>query len=215
MGLAGTLRAACGIAGPAAFTAAWLVGTRHQPTYSVANEHISGLAAADATQPGIMTAGFVALGASTVVFASELHRRLGGDDDAGPGPVLLGAAGLGILAAGVFRRDRISNFPMPGQDDRPQSWANDVHDLSAIASGGFGLAALIALAGRFAADPAWRPLAPVAAAAALTSGGLSAWFVRDVVRPGNGFVQRVSVTIPLGFMVRVAAELLRRPRRVS
>ena len=44
-------RAACGLVGPAAFTAAWALATARQPGYSIANEHISGLAAPDAQSP--------------------------------------------------------------------------------------------------------------------------------------------------------------------
>lgn len=205
------LRAAAGLIGPAVFTAAWAVSTRRQPGYSVANEHISGLAAADASDPALMTAGFVALGISTVVFGAELDRRLGGADRSGYGPALLASSGLAMLGAGLFRRDRVSNYPMPGEADEPQSWMNDVHDLASVAAGTLALASLAALAERFAGDPAWRGLSRRAASAALTSGILSAWFARDVTRPGNGLVQRAGVTIPLGFMTRVAWRMLREP----
>jgi hypothetical protein len=204
------LRAACGLLGPTAFTAAWLLGTRRQPAYSVANEHISGLAAPDAEVPHVMTAGFLTFGACTVIFSSELERRLSaGGRRPGPGPALMAASGLAMIAAGTFRRDRISNYPMPGEPDDPQSWRNDVHDLAAVASAGTGIGALLALAWRFSDDPAWRSFARPALVAATTSGGLSGWFARDTTRPGNGFVQRASVTIPLVFMARVAVEMLR------
>ncbi len=197
--------------GPAVFTAAWAVSTRRQPVYSLANEHISGLAAADAADPALMTAGFVALGVSTVVFAGELDRRLGGAGRSGYGPALMAASGLALLGAGLFRRDRVSNYPMPGDPDEPQSWVNDVHDLSSVAAGALALGSLVALAERFAGDPAWRGLSLRAISAALTSGVLSAWFARDVTRPGNGLVQRAGITIPLGFMTRVAWRMLREP----
>jgi hypothetical protein len=45
----------------------------------------------------------------------------------------------------------------------------------------------------------------------VTSLGLSAWFLRDVVRPWNGIAQRVSVTVPLAFMARLALRLFREP----
>lgn len=205
------LRAACGLIGPAAFTAAWLVATRRQPSYSLANEHISGLAAADAEVPHVMTAGFMAFGTCTVVFASELERRLDAPGRGpGIGPCVMAASGVSMVAAGAFRRDRISNYPMPGAPDDPQSWRNDVHDLAAVAAGALGLGALLALAARFRGDPDWDRLAGPAIRAAVGSGGLSAWFIRDVTRPGNGIVQRASITLPLGFMARVALRMLRR-----
>ena len=187
------------------------MSTRRQPSYSVANEHISGLAAPDAEVPHLMTAGFVALGACTVTFAAELDDRLGGAEGAGLGPLLMGAGGLTMIAAGLFRRDRLSNYPMPGEPDERQSWRNDAHDLAAVGAGAAGVLSLLALAMRFSRDPAWRDLALPAASAALAGGGLSAWFASDVTRPGNGLVQRATVSIPLGFMARVALRLLRRP----
>jgi hypothetical protein len=52
------LRTACGLIGPIAFTTAWLLAQRRQDEYQVRHEHISGLAARDATEPHVMTAGF-------------------------------------------------------------------------------------------------------------------------------------------------------------
>jgi uncharacterized protein DUF998 len=205
------VRAACGLLGPAAFTAAWIVSTRRQSGYSLAHEHISGLAAPDAEDPHVMTAGFVALGLGTVAFAAELDRRLSrGGARPGPGPLLMGASGVATVAAGVFRRDRRSNYPAPGEIDRRQSSRNDIHDLSAVASGGLGLASLLTLAVRFRREPGWEDLTRPAVAAAVASTALAAWFVRDVVRPGNGIVQRAGVTIPLWFMGRVATRMVQR-----
>src|SRR6266536_1964008 len=78
------LRATCGLAGPAAFTAAWVAGTLRQAGYSVAEEHLSGLAAPDARDPEIMIVGFLALGVCTFAFASALEEALGGRGRGGP-----------------------------------------------------------------------------------------------------------------------------------
>lgn len=170
------------------------------------HEHISGLAARDATDPQVMTAGFLALGACTVAFGSALDRRLG--PQAGTGPALIGVAGLATIAAGLFRRDRRSNFPPPGAPTG-QSWVNDVHDLAAAVGGGAGTLGLVALAPALARDPELRDLARPALGAAGASAGISAWFLRDVVRPGNGLLQRANVTIPLAFMARLAIRTVR------
>jgi hypothetical protein len=116
---------------------------------------------------------------------------------------------VALLAAGLFRRDRLSNYPMPGELPTRQSWRNDVHDLAAVAAAAYGVGALGALAGRFRGDPAFGDLAAPAALAAIGAGGLSAWFSTDVVRPGNGIVQRVSVSIPLVLMARLSVRMLR------
>jgi hypothetical protein len=156
-----------------------------------------------------MTAGFLALGTCTVAFASSLESRLG--SRAGVGPALIGVAGLATIVAGVFRRDRRSNFPAPGEPEG-QSWVNDVHDTAAVLGGMAGMVGLVALAPALARDPALRDLAKPALGAAGASAGISAWFLRDVVRPGNGLLQRANVTIPLAFMSRLALRLIREPR---
>lgn len=202
----GTFGALCGVLGPAAFTAAWLVAQRRQNEYEVRHEHISGLAAKDANDPHVMTAGFAVLGGCTIAFASALDQRLG--PRAGVGPALIGVAGLATIVAGVFRRDRRSNFPAPGEPEG-QSWENDVHDTAAVVGGVAGTLGLVALAPRLARDPAFRDLARPALGAAGASAGLAGWFLRDVVRPGNGLLQRANMTIPLAFMARLALRMLR------
>jgi Protein of unknown function (DUF998) len=201
------LGALCGLLGPVAFTTAWLVAQRRQDEYQVRHEHISGLAAKDANDPHVMTAGFVALGGCTVAFASALERRLG--PRAGVGPSLIGVAGLATIVAGLFRRDRRSNFPGPGEPEG-QSRENDLHDAAAVVVGVAGTVGLVALAPALARDPALGDLARPALGAAGASAGLSTWFLRDVVRPGNGLLQRANTTIPLVFMARLAIRMLSR-----
>ncbi len=208
---AARLRAACGLVGPAAFTAAWAFATARQPGYSIANEHISGLAAPDARDPRVMTAGFVALGAGTIVFASQLDRRLAGPRRPGPGPLLLGVSGVATIAAGLLRRDRMSNFPAPGESWRRQSWRNDGHDLASVMGQVSGVAAMLALARRFTREPGWRRLSGPLVASVAASAGLMAIFARDVTRPGNGIVQRVGISVPVGAMAVVAWHLVRDP----
>lgn len=200
---------ACGLVGPVLFTTAWIGASRRQPGYSLANEHISGLAAPDASAPFVMTAGFWALGIGAVGFAASLDRRLG---DAGNGPALLGASGLAICAAAAMRRDRMSNWPMPGQPIERQSWVNDAHDLASVIGHVCATAGLLSLAARLRGVPELRDLALPAAGAAIGSSGVMSYFARDAVRPGNGIVQRVGITIPLAYMMRLAWRLLREDR---
>lgn len=207
MGGMSRLRAVAGLVGPAVFTAAWASAARRQEGYRVAHEHISGLAARDATDRHVMSAGFLALGACTVVFAAELEGRLGGWGRAGWGPTLMGLAGIGTVVAGLFPRDRRLNA-RPGGSTR-QSWMNDVHDAASVTGAIGGLVGLTALGRRFRRDPAWGDLAAPAVRTAVVSGASTAWFLRDVVRPGNGIVQRVSVSLPLAFMARLAGRALR------
>ena len=64
------------LAGPIAFTAAWLVGGLVQEEYSFQREDISALAAMDAQHAWIMITGFVLLGAGTVALAAGLASTL-------------------------------------------------------------------------------------------------------------------------------------------
>jgi hypothetical protein len=204
-----TLRTACGVVGPAVFTAAWAIATHRQPGYSVAHEHISGLAAPDAERPHLMRAGFLVLGASSILFGNELHRRLDASDrPAGWGPSLMAASGVSILVAGLATRDRMSNAPLP---DAPpgRSPMNDLHDAASVLAGVASGASLVALARRFHRDPDWHDLSRRTFGTAIAGAALTAWFLTDVTRPGNGLVQRIAVSVPLSFMARTALRMLR------
>ncbi len=204
------MRAACGLIGPIVFTSAWVVGERRQAAYSVRDEHISGLAAPDADAPHLMTAGFLTLGVCTLAFADELHRRLGRDGGAGWGPALLGLSGAAAIVAGLFRRDRRSNFPPPGTPPG-QSWVNDVHDIASAAGNVAGIVGTLLLAHRFRDDPEWAPLHRAALGSAASSLGLMSYFASETTRPWNGVVQRAGITIPLAFMAAAALRMLRSP----
>jgi hypothetical protein len=203
------LAALAGVAGPAAFTTAWLVNGARQDGYPVAHEHISGLAAHDADHPHLMMGGFVALGASTIAFAAELERALGGVRRAGLGPVLLALGGAAGIAAGVLRRDTYLLNPPGRPDDYHQSWHNDGHDVSAAVIYATSVLAPLALARRFRRDPAWASLVPGAVASSVASVVLMGVFATDVDRPYNGLIQRVMVTVPQAFMARLALRVLR------
>jgi Protein of unknown function (DUF998) len=120
------LGAATGIVGPVAFTGAWLVASLRQTGHSAVAVQLSGLAAPDARDPGIMIAGFVALGACSVAFGGSLHRALGGSGrSASPG-----RTGLGVRAGGSrLRRVRPesprsdSGPPRAGLGPRLIQWA--------------------------------------------------------------------------------------------
>jgi hypothetical protein len=202
------LAAAAGIVGPAAFTAAWLIsGTRQAEEYSHRHEHISGLAAQDARNPEILTAGFVEMGVATIVFAVALRERLGGRK-AGLGPILLGLTGLGAIGAGIFRRDRLLLHPPDQPPDHRQSWRNDGHDAAAALIYASSVAAPLFLYRHLRNDPRLSAMAPVGIALSTASLGLMAFFAVEVDRPHNGIVQRVMVSLPMGFMFGVAVRML-------
>jgi hypothetical protein len=200
--------AAAGIVGPALFTAAWAVNGGRQSGYPIADEHISGLAALDADHPTTMITGFLVLGVSTVVFASELSRGLGGRRRAGWGPALLALGGAAAVAAGLLRRDAVLLNPPGRPAGYVQSWHNDGHDFAAGVIYVSTVAAPLLLARRFRRDPQWASLVPLAIASSALSVVLMAIFATDVDRHGNGIVQRVMVTVPQALMAALAVRLV-------
>jgi hypothetical protein len=202
------LRALGGVVGPAAFTAAWALSTVRQDGYSVRDEHISGLAAPDAKNPGVMVAGFLVLGAGTIAAGSALEDALGGWEQAGWGPRLIQASGIAGLLAGVLRRDRML-LGLPEGVDR-QSWHNDGHDLAAGVVYTCLVAAPLALAVRFRHDPTWQHLIRPAVAASMVTLGALAVFASERLGPWNGIVQRIMVTLPAAGLAAMSAELVRR-----
>jgi hypothetical protein len=201
------------MAGPAAFTAAWVIGSLRQSGYPAVQVQISGLAAPDARDPWIMMAGFVVLGGCTAAFGTALEDALGGRGQAGAAPRLIQGAGLLTVAAGLLRRDQMLLTPGPA------SWHNQAHDaISAVIYSDLVVAQLL-LATRFgralrgsipcgrgtARWEAWRPwlLGSAAATAAVLIP-----FVADTSAPGAGILQRIAVTVPLAVMAAIAARLV-------
>jgi hypothetical protein len=206
------LRAACGLVGPAAFTAAWVASTLRQRGYSVAEEHLSGLAAPDARDPAVMIGGFLALGVCTTAFGSALETALGGRGRAGLAPALVRAAGIATVAAGLLRRDRMLLHPADAMGGG-QSWHNHGHDLASLAIYVSLIAAPPLLARRLRDDPRWAGLAPYAVATSAATTALLLLFWSRLVEPWNGVVQRAAVTVPLAAMAALAIALLGRDAR--
>jgi Protein of unknown function (DUF998) len=202
------LRAACGMVGPAAFTAAWITSTPRQQGYSIAEEHLSGLAAPDARDPAIMIGGFLALGACTTAFGSALESALGGPRRAGIAPALVRCAGIATIAAGLLRRDRMLLHPADALGGG-ESWHNHGHDLASLAIYVTLIAAPPLLARRLRDDPRWAALAPAALATSAATTALLLLFWSRAVEPWNGIVQRAAVTVPLAAMAAFATALLR------
>ena len=208
--------AAAGIAGPAAFTGAWIASSLRQTGYQAAQIQLSGLAAPDARDPWIMVAGFVVLGGCTVAFGAALRdalshaaggqgRRAGG---AGPAPLLIQGAGLLTIAAGLLRRDRM--LLTPGS----VSWHNHAHDVISALIYADLVAAQVLLAERFgrdpgALDPDWIPWRPWLLASGLATGAALVAFAGQTSAASAGVLQRIAVTIPLAATAAVAVRLLR------
>ncbi len=193
-----------GLAGPAAFTAAWAASSLLQTGHSATEVQISGLAAPDARDPWIMITGFVVLGGCSVVFGTALHRELGyGPVRPGGGPRLIQAAGLLTVAAGLLRRDQML-LTAPAHE----SWHNHAHDVvSAVIYVALVVAPLL-LARRFRGDPRWSALRWPLVGASLATAAVLVVFFTGAFPASAGLLQRIGVTVPLAAVCAVAARLL-------
>jgi hypothetical protein len=196
------LGASAGLAGPAAFTLAWIVSSVRQRGLPASTPQISGLAAENARDPWIMITGFLLLGGCAIGFAPALAAGLGGRRRCGPGPAVIAAAGLVTIATGLLRRDHL--LLTAG----PQSWHNRAHDVTSAVAYVLLISAPVLLAVRFRRDPRWRPLAVLVAAAAVISAGLLIAFYSAPHSAWDGTLQRIAVTLPLAGIAAVAARLL-------
>jgi hypothetical membrane protein len=193
--------AAAGVAGPVAFTLAWVMGSLRQPGLSFSAAQISGLAADNATDPWLMIGGFVALGGCAVGFGTVLATSLGGSRAAGPGPALIAAAGAFAIAAGLLRRDHV--LLSPG----PESWHNHAHDVVSAVSYVLLVTGPLFLAWRLRRDSRWRPLAVPLASAAVAAAGLLVAFYAGPHDSWDGTLQRIAVSLPLAAVAAVAVRL--------
>jgi len=201
--------------GPAAFTAAWVVGTLRQhgrDGYTVHAEQISGLAAPDARRPALMTAGFLTYGACALVYASALEDALGGRGRAGWGPGLVRLAGLGVLGAGLLRRDQMLLLDLDGGEH--QSRRNDLHDAASAVAFTSMFFAPIGLARRLRADERTRAIAAASLAATGTSAAVLVVFQAKLVPRVNGILQRIAVTLPMIPSAALAWRLARQSDRL-
>lgn len=191
------LKALAGVAGPFGFALASGVATWRQEGYSIAEEHLSGLAAPDAGSPTLMRGGFLVMGASSVVFATELEEHLGGPARAGLGPTFVAIGGWSTILAGLLPRDRML-LRVPGEEEPPEpSWKNEGHDAASAAIYVSTVTAPLLLAARFRDDPEWDDLRPACYVTAGTSIALLVLFASRLVEPWNGIVQRLMVTVPM------------------
>jgi hypothetical membrane protein len=195
----------CGVAGPVLFTVAWVVSSLRQSGHSAVEVQLSGLAARGARDPQIMVAGFVVLGACSIVFGAALGRVTA---PRSAGPWLVVVAGAAAVAAGVFRRDHLL---LAGPGFAGESWHNQVHDVVSGVAYGAMLAAPLVLGRRFRDDPDWAGVSRPVQVLALGSAVALAVFAFRVVEPWNGVVQRIAVTLALSAEILIAARMLTVP----
>lgn len=190
------VRALSGVAGPVAFTAAWVAASLRQTGHGPLSVQLSGLAAPDARDPRIMITGFLVLGGCTVWFGHQLAGDVGG-----PAPRLIQGAGVLTVAAGLLRRDHMELTA------GPFSWHNEAHNIVSLVLYADLVVAQLLLARRLGAIPSWRPWRRYLLASGIATAVALAVFVPNTTSPSAGFLQRIAVTIPLAAVTAVAARL--------
>jgi hypothetical protein len=175
---------ACGVIAGPLFIAVSLLQALTRDGFDLRRHPLSLLSNGDLGWIQITT--FVVTGllftASAVGIRRVLHRGRGGTW----GPLLIGALGVGMIAAGVFVADPADGFPPGTPPGRPDSvsWHSGLHFLAAGLAYVALIAACFVFARRFAADGrrgwAWYSLATGAVFLAAWL-ALFAWPERDVV----------------------------------
>ena len=185
------MAALCGITGPCAFVAAWVVAGLQTDGYSPLRNAISELAREGAATRPLMTAGFIAFGVLVTIWAVVLGRVLGRG-------VAAAAAVAGIATLAV------AALPLTREGGRPQDVAHAV----AAGTGYVGMALTPLLAARGLSRLGHER----AAAASPVAGVLSALALVGsvLVADRSGGLQRAGLTVVDAWHVAVALWVLRR-----
>ena len=176
-----------GLAGPAAFIAAWSVLGARKAGYSPIEDHISRLAAVGVPERPAMTAGFVAFGVGLPLYAVALRSSP-------TGKAWATAAATGICTLGV------AAFPLDGP----------LGDGAHAAAAGLGYATLAAtplLAAGALSRTGHRGWARFSWATGAVS---AACLAATTIGPATGFLQRAGLTVGDAWIVASAVALLRR-----
>jgi hypothetical protein len=201
------------VAGPVFITAALVEGAT-RAGYEPLRHPVSSLALGPTG--AVQVANFVVTGGLYTGLAVGLGRTPGPAGLPRTRALLIGAAGIGLLGAGVFRTDPVSGYP-PGTPDAltGHTRAGRLHDALSIPTFlAIPAAALLhARACRRNGDVAWAVASATSGLAMLgafgaASGGFSQHLALVNVA---GLLQRVSVTAGFGWLTGLAVRALRTP----
>jgi hypothetical membrane protein len=204
---------AAGVIGPVLFVVAFLIEGATRAGYDASRMFVSQLSLGDGGWTQI--ANFIVTGLLFVAFAFELGRTLAQGRGTTWGPRLIGAAGIGLVLAGVFVADPALGYP-PGTPPGIGESTSDhgaIHELAAVLVFGAIPAAAIVLSRRFATQPGSSGMRRyslatavimlafvIAANAAAFDGGL---------RLVAGLLQRVSIITGLAWVAVLAVRTMR------
>jgi hypothetical membrane protein len=202
----------CGVVGPVIFIVVFLIAGAFREDYDPMRHPVSSLALGGSGW--IQVANFIITGTLLIAFAVGLRpamRRFGAGIWA---PLLVGLVGVGLIGAGVFVTDPVSGYP-PGTPLIPVgTTAGALHDLLSMPVF-LGLPAACLVVAYRAAKTGSRGFAAYSAVTAvvfltgfvLTSVG----FTQNLTfAPIGGLLQRLTLVIGFGWLVALAARLIRR-----
>jgi uncharacterized membrane protein YhaH (DUF805 family) len=203
---------ACGVVGPALFVAVSLIEGALRPEYDPLRMQVSLLSLGD--RGPIQVINFLVSGMLVVLFALGLRRSLARGRAATTGPVAIGAAGVGMLVAGVFSVQPSFGYPPGapagiGTDISPASYA---HLLGAFLFlfGMVAASAIFALRFRAAGRSGWATASAIVAVVVLalfaaSSGGPDGM---PLVPDYAGLFQRISIITGLTWIAALAGGIL-------
>jgi hypothetical protein len=211
----------CGVVMAPLFIGTALVEGQRRRDYSARRQPVSALALGDAGW--IQRVNFFAAGTLTCLFAAGVRRARVRTVPV-VAPWLLGAAGLGLISAGIFATDPVNGYP-PGVPDRMEHRTRTgvVHELSAVPVM-IGVPVLAVVAGVDAARRSERRWAGYSLATGLVS--LVAFIASGAGFGGGepfarraGLLQRIGIVTAFGwisyFAVRVRSLRATGPRALA
>jgi hypothetical membrane protein len=136
------------LATPLFFIVAFAQAFAH-PGFDITRHYLSQLSSGDLGW--IQMANFIVVGGLYVLCAAAIGRVLSTGRGATWGPRLIGAFGVGLIAAGVFVADPANGYPT-GYPPVEPTWHSMVHGLAAIGSGLLLTAAIFVFTARFLAE---------------------------------------------------------------
>lgn len=191
-----------GIIGPVVFVAVFLLEGATRAGYDPMRQFVSLLSLGD--QGWQQGANFLVSGALIMGGAVGLRRVLVDGPGATWGPILIGAAGLGLMAAGIFATDPAQGYPPGTPAGLPTSYSTHavIHQLaSSFVFLGIPIAAFV-MARRFIDEASRWALYSLASAVGVLVFLFAAFAFADV----TGLLQRVAILLAMGWV----AQLMRR-----
>lgn len=216
---------AAGVIGPALFVVVLLIEGATRPGYSAWRHFGSQLSLSDQGWEQIVN--FLVCGLLCIGFAVGLRRAFGGGKGAVAGPVALALFGAALIAAGIFSTDPALGYPLgtsspAGSPALHGTLHAMLHGLAGLVSFVSLTVACFVLARRFTGDARWRGWAVYSILSGvvvvlffIASNVTSVLDMRGVwPNAPTGLLQRIAVVAGWGWIVLLAARLLRDPRPV-